>query len=143
MIEFLNPENPKPSFPDAVVLVNPSDHIRVIDSDGRRLSGHSMAAMSMDEFQNSSIVAGLIASGKLVALDVPQKPVEPAQIYDTEVQTAQKKKIRTKQSTIEAIAQNVESDQISENEPLVAQPEHEDWVSSTSEIVDEKTTDQI
>ena len=143
MIEFLTPENPKPSFPDAVVLINPSEHIRVIDSDGRRLSGHSMAAMSLNEFQNSSIVAGLIASGKLVALDVSQKPVEPAQTHDVEVQTVQKKKIRTKQSTIETIAQNVESDQISENEPLVAQPEHEDWVSSTSEIVDEKTTDQI
>ena len=143
MIEYLTPENPKPSFPDAVVLVNPSDHIRIIDSDGRRLSGRSMAAMSLKEFQKSSIVADLIASGKLVAVDLPKKSAEPAKTDKVDDQTEQKKKNRTKQSDIETIAQFVESDQISVIGSLVAEPKHEDWVSSTNEIVDEKTTDEI
>ena len=143
MIEYLTPENPKPSFLDAVVLVNPSDHIRIIDSDGRRLSGHSMAAMSLKEFQKSSIVAGLIASGKLVALDVPNKSAEPVKTDKVDDQIEQKKKNRTKQSDIETITQFVKSDQISEIGSLVAEPKHEDWVSSTNEIVDEKTTDEI
>ena len=94
MIEYLTPENPKPSFPDAVVLVNPSDHIRIIDSDGRRLSGRSMAAMSLKEFQKSSIVADLIASGKLVALDVPNKSAEPVKTDKVDDQPEQKKKMQ-------------------------------------------------
>jgi hypothetical protein len=143
MFEYITPQNPKPSFPDAVILINPSDHIRVIDSDGRRLSGHSTAAMSLREFQNSPIIAALVSSGKLVALDAQRTSVEPAKTDEAEVQQEQKKKTRTKQSDIETIPEIVESDQISEIGSLVAEPEHEDWVSSTNEIVDEKTTDEI
>ena len=102
-----------------------------------------MAAMSLKEFQSSSIIAGLIASGKLVALDVPNKPAEPVRTDEVGDRPEQKKKNRTKQSDIETITQFVESDQISEIGSLVAEPKHEDWVSSTNEIVDEKTTDEI
>jgi hypothetical protein len=58
-------------------------------------------------------------------------------------QPEQKKKIRTKQSDIETIPELVKSDQISEIGSLVAEPKHEDWVSSTNDIVNEKTTDEI
>lgn len=143
MFEYITQENPKPSFPDAVILINSSAHIRIIDTEGRRLTGHSTAAISLDEFQNSTIIAGLIASGKLVALDVPNKPSEPVKTDEVGDQPEQKKKNRTKQSDIETITQFVESDQISEIGSLVAEPKHEDWVSSTNEIVDEKTTDEI
>ena len=143
MFEYITQENPKPSFPDAVILINSSAHIRIIDSDGRRLPGHSMAAISLDEFQNSTVIAGLIASGKLVALNAPNKSAEPAKTGEVDDQPEQKKKNRIKQSSIETITQFVESDQISENGSLFAEPKHEDWVSSTSEIVDEKTTDEI
>ena len=102
-----------------------------------------MAAISLDEFQNSTVIAGLIASGKLVALNAPNKSAEPAKTGEVDDQPEQKKKNRIKQSSIETITQFVESDQISENGSLVAEPKHEDWVSSTSEIVDEKTTDEI
>ena len=143
MFEYITPENPKPSFPDAVILINSSDHIRIIDSEGRRLPSHSTAAISIDEFQNSTIIAGLIASGRLVALNAPNKSAEPAKRDEVGDQPEQKKKIRTKQSDIETIPELVKSDQISEIGSLVAEPKHEDWVSSTNHIVNEKTTDEI
>jgi hypothetical protein len=143
MFEYITPENPKPSFPDAVILINSSDHIRIIDSEGRRLPSHSTAAISIDEFQNSTIIADLIASGRLVALNAPNKSAEPAKRGEVDDQPEQKKKIRTKQSDIETIPELVKSDQISEIGSLVAEPKHEDWVSSTNDIVNEKTTDEI
>jgi len=143
MFEYITPENPKPSFPDAVILINSSDHIRIIDSEGRRLPSHSTAAISIDEFQNSTIIADLIASGRLVALNAPNKSAEPAKRDEVGDQPEQKKKIRTKQSDIETISELVKSDQISEIGSLVAEPKHEDWVSSTNDIVNEKTTDEI
>jgi hypothetical protein len=143
MFEYITPENPKPSFPDAVILINSSDHIRIIDSEGRRLPSHSTAAISIDEFQNSTIIAGLIASGRLVALNAPNKSAEPAKRDEVGDQPEQKKKIRTKQSDIETMPELVKSDQISEIGSLVAEPKHEDWVSSTNDIVNEKTTDEI
>jgi hypothetical protein len=143
MFEYITRENPKPSFPDAVILINSSAHIRIIDSEGRRLPSHSTAAISQDEFQNSTIIADLIASGRLVALNAPNKSAEPAKTVEVDDQPEQKKKARTKQSDIETVTQFVESDQISVNESLVAEPKHEDWVSSTNDIVNEKTTDEI
>ena len=107
------------------------------------MPSHSTAAISLDEFQNSTIIADLIASGRLVALNAPNKSAEPVKTVEVDDQPEQKKKSRTKQSDIETITQFVESDQISVNESLVAEPKHEDWVSSTNEIVDEKTTDEI
>ena len=146
MFKYLSAKDEDPGFPNAVVITNCSEHWLQVDDAGRRIPPRSHAAMDSLLLAQSTHIEKHITSGliSIASKTNSRNTTKPKRRKKTD---EPKQEVHNSGSVV---ANSEESASIvsdgtatSDNTNLVAEPEHENWVSSTENIVGEPTPDHI
>lgn len=141
MFKFLSRRDDNPGFADAVVLTNKSQHWLTLTEEGHRIPPFSHAAIDASSLALSTLIPQHLEAGHLVVSAQPTSNQQP--------KPKKKKRVEVEELVEEQVEQiEVEptiTPEVSEapSDTLVAEPEPENWVSSTENIVGLPTTDEI
>lgn len=147
MFKYLTSKGEDPGFPNAVILTNRSEHWLDLDDDGRRIPPRSHIAMDSSLVAKSVQISEHINAGLLVL--VGGSPNSATAKPKRRKKQDERQPDRQEEGVIPVVAETpVVELQPAEPEvqlptTLVAEPEPDNWVSSTENIVGEPTPDQI
>ena len=157
MFKYLAKKDEDPGFANAIVLTNRSPHWLELDDSGRRLPPRSHAAMDASLVAESKqisehVEAGLLTFSSQMISSQPakakrRKKVEEAEVAlvaepEPEVASEPAPPVQDPSPFVE-VQQDIAEPEVQAPITLVADTEHDNWVSSTENKVGEPTSDQI